>query len=60
MYVRDESDYVILKRAEDILDTTFNWQINDDNFKGLVNEDYFDIIDRLCDEIIRMKGENDG
>lgn len=57
MYVRDENDYNILKRAEDILNTNFNWQINDDDFKGLVNEDAFEIIDNLCSEIDRLQEE---
>lgn len=48
MYVKDECNYEILKRAEDMLDTTFNWQTNDDDFKGFVHEDYFQIIDNLC------------
>lgn len=51
MYVRDETDYEILKRAEDMLDTTFDWQIKDDEMTGLVNEDEFEIIDNLCSEI---------
>ena len=57
MLVRDENDYSILRRAEDMLDTTFNWQINDDEMTGLVNEDEFEIIDELCTEIDRLKEE---
>ena len=30
MYVRDECEYGILKRAEELLHTEFNWNINDD------------------------------
>lgn len=51
IYVRDENDYQILRRAEDMLDTTFNWNINDDDFKGWINEDEFEIIDELCSKI---------
>ena len=51
IYVRDENDYAVLRRAEDMLDTTFNWNINDDDFKGWVNESEYDIIDELCSKI---------
>lgn len=51
IYVRDENDYAILRRAEDMLDTTFNWLINDDTFKGWINEDELSIIDELCSKI---------
>ena len=57
MLVRDENDYSILRRAEDMLDTTFNWQIDDDEMKGLIKEDEFEIIDELCTEIDRLKEE---
>ena len=57
MLVRDEDDYEILKRAEDMLDTTFNWNIKDDEMTGFVNEDSFEIIDDLCSEIDRLKEE---
>lgn len=55
MYVRDECDYEILRRAEDMLDTTFDWQTSDDEMKGVVNEDYYEIIDNLCSEIDRLE-----
>lgn len=57
MLVRDENDYSILRRAEDMLDTTFNWNIKDDEMTGFVNEDEFEIIDELCSEIDRLKEE---
>lgn len=57
MLVRDENDYSILKRAEDMLDTTFDWQIKDDEMTGLVKEDAFEIIDNLCSEIDRLQEE---
>lgn len=59
MYVKDECDYEILARAEKILNAEFNWQISDDDFKGFVNEDEFEIIDKLCDEIIKLRGEHE-
>ena len=55
MLVRDETDFEILKRAEDILDTTFNWNIRDDEMTGIVREDAFYIIDNLCSEIDRLQ-----
>lgn len=57
MYVRDETDFTILKRAEDILATSFDWQIKDDEMTGLVKEDAFEIIDNLCSEIDRLQEE---
>lgn len=57
MLVKDETDYSILRRAEDMLDTTFNWNIKDDEMTGFVNEDGFEIIDELCSEIDRLKEE---
>ena len=51
MYVRDENDFAILKRAEEILDVAFNWQVKDDEMTGFVNEDEFSIIDDLCSMI---------
>ena len=59
MLVRDETDYEILKKAEDILATSFDWQIKDDEMTGLVREDEFEIIDNLCSEIDRLKEELD-
>ena len=60
MLVRDETDYSILRRAEDMLNTTFNWNIKDDEMTGFVNEDAFAIIDNLCTEIdyLREKVED--
>lgn len=55
MLVRDETDYAILKRAEDILDTTFDWNTRDDEMTGIVREDAFYIIDNLCSEIDRLQ-----
>lgn len=55
MLVRNENDYQILKRAEDILDTTFNWNVKDDEMTGIVNEDEYAIIDDLCTEIDLLK-----
>ena len=46
--INDENDLQILKRAEEMLDTTFNWNITDDDFKGWLNEDELYIIDELC------------
>ena len=57
MYVKDEYEFGILKRAEEILKENYKWNINDDDFKGFVNEDAYEIIDSLCDEIIRLKDE---
>ena len=57
MYVKDECDYAILKRAEEILNENFNWQIKDDEMTGFVNEDCFSIIEELCDEIEHLKEE---
>lgn len=57
MYVRDEDDFSILKRAEKILHEQFHWNIKDDDFKGFVNEDEYEIIDNLCDEIERLRDE---
>lgn len=51
IYVRDENDYAVLRRAEEMLETSFNWNINDDDFKGWVNVDEYDIIDELCSKI---------
>lgn len=51
MYVRDETDFHILRRAEEILDVAFNWQVKDDEMTGFVNEDAFSIIDDLCSVI---------
>ena len=57
MLVKDETDFAILKRAEDILNTSFDWQIKDDEMAGLVKEDAFEIIDNLCSEIDRLQEE---
>ena len=57
MYVKKECDFQILKRAEEILKEKFNWQIKDDEMTGFVNEDAFSIIEDLCNEIERLKGE---
>lgn len=57
MYVKNECDFQILKRAEEILKDNFNWQIKDDEMTGFVNEDMFSIIEELCDEIERLKEE---
>ena len=54
MLVRDETDFAILKKAEELLTTSFNWQIKDDEMTGFVNEDAFEIIDNLCSEIDRL------
>lgn len=51
IYVRDEDDYAILKRAEDMLDSSFSWNINDDECTGWINEDELFIIDELCSKI---------
>lgn len=59
MLVLNENDFEILKRAEDMLDTTFDWQIKDDEMTGLVNEDAFSIIDDLCTEIDMLKEQLD-
>lgn len=59
MYVRDECDFGILKRAEELLNADFNWNIKDDEMTGFVNEDEFEIIDKLCDEIIKLRGGRD-
>lgn len=55
MLVRDETDFEILKRAEDILNTTFSWNVRDDEMTGIVREDPFDIIDNLCSEVDRLQ-----
>lgn len=55
MLVRDETDFAILKKAEELLTTSFNWQIKDDEMTGFVNEDAFEIIDNLCSEIDRLQ-----
>ena len=55
MYVRNEDDFEILRRAEDMLGQQFNWQTKDDEMTGLVNEDVFSIIDDLCTEIDMLK-----
>lgn len=57
MYVKDECDLAILERAEEILNENFSWQLKDDEMTGFVNEDAFSIIDKLCNEIARLKGE---
>ena len=44
-----------LKKAEELLTTSFNWQIKDDEMTGFVNEDAFEIIDNLCSEIDRLQ-----
>ena len=59
MLVRDETDFEILRRAEDILDTTFNWNIRDDKMTGIVREDAFNIIDNLCSEVDRLQEQLD-
>jgi len=51
MLVRDETDYKILRRAEDMLDTTFNWNIKDDEMTGYLDENELAIIDDLCSKI---------
>ena len=55
LYVRTEDEFNILRRAEDMLDTTFRWNTKDDEMTGFVNEDEFEIIDELCSEIDRLK-----
>ena len=55
MYVSDESEFAILKRAEDMIGEEFRWQIRDDEMTGMVNEDPFEIIDNLCSEIDKLK-----
>ena len=55
--IRNENDYSILRRAEDMLDTTFDWNIKDDEMTGFANEDELEIIDELCSEIDRLKEE---
>ena len=59
MYVRNEDDFEILRRAEDILGEQFNWQTRDDEMTGFVHEDYFSIIDDLCTEIDMLKEQLD-
>ena len=59
MQVNDEYDFAILKRAEEILNEKFNWQIKDDEMTGYVNEDVFSIIEELCDEIDYIKEQNE-
>ena len=56
MYIRDESEFGIMKRAEEILNVEFNWNVKDDEMTGFLNEDEYEIIDKLCDEIIRLRG----
>lgn len=58
MYVRDECEYAILKRAEELLHIEFNWNIKDDEMTGFINEDVFELIDKLCDEILKLRGGN--
>ena len=48
MYVRNEDEYNILRRAEDLTDVAFDWQTIDDEMTGFVNEDPYVIIDDLC------------
>lgn len=60
MYVRDETDFHILRRAEDILQRPFNWNVKDDEMTGWCNEDEIAIIDDLCDIIDKLKGEKNG
>ena len=57
--VKDETDYQILRRAEDMLDTTFNWNIKDDERTGTVDEDVFSIIDELCTKIDILEEEKE-
>lgn len=53
--INDENDYQILRRAEDMLDTTFNWNIKDDEMTGWIDEDELVIIDDLCSIIDILK-----
>ena len=55
MRVKDETDFDILKRAENILDTEFRWNIKDDEMTGWCDEDEYEIIDNLCSEIDYLK-----
>lgn len=54
MRVKNETEYQILNTAEKILDTQFNWNINDDDFIGWCDEDEYTIIADLCSEIDRL------
>ena len=52
----DEGNYLVLRRAEDMLGTDYNINItNDDECKGFIDEDNVaDMIDDLCSEIDRL------
>jgi len=60
IYIKDEFESQTMRTAEDILKRDFDWQIKDDEMTGWVNEDEIEIISDLCDEIIRLRGENNG
>ena len=59
IYVKDENDFAILQKAEEILGYNFNWQTTSDEFKGFVNEDEFEIIDNLCTKIDELQEQID-
>ena len=59
MQITNETDYQILRRAEDKLDTEFRWNIKDDEMTGTVDEDLFSIIDELCTKIDNLEEEKE-
>ena len=55
----DESNFIVLRNAEDLLNTDFEINItNDDECKGFIDEDnVISMIDELCSEIDRLREE---
>lgn len=55
----DESNYAVLRRAEDMLGIDYEIKItNDDECKGFIDNDAVsEMIDDLCSEIDRLKEE---
>lgn len=55
MRINDETEYSILRRAEDMLDTKLRWNIKDDEMTGYVDEDAYSLIDDLCSKIDELQ-----
>ena len=55
-----EENYAVLRRAEDILKTDYEINItNDDECEGTIdNDNVIEMIDELCDEILKLRGGN--
>lgn len=56
----NEDSYLIFHRAEELLRTHYNgWNIDDDTFKGTLEEEsILTMIEDLCDEIEHLQEDN--